>query len=90
MLRATDENGLLVYPEFIETTQQIIPLWKTRILGGLLYGVGILMLGVNLAMTWKSQPLVRSKTVQSGPAAGSIVEEETEDSTNFDDAQVKD
>jgi cytochrome c oxidase cbb3-type subunit I/II len=81
MLRATDENGLLVYPEFIETTQQIIPLWKTRILGGLLYGVGILMLGVNLAMTWKSQPLVRSKTVQSGPAAGSIVEEETETAT---------
>lgn len=76
MLRATDENGLLIYPDFIETTLQIVPLWKIRIAGGILYVIGMFMLGFNLAMTWKSQPRVVSKKVFAAPIAGAGMEED--------------
>ncbi|GAB5403086.1 MAG: cytochrome-c oxidase, cbb3-type subunit I [Aureliella sp.] len=57
MWRAIDqETGQLSYPEFIETTQSIIPLWQLRILGGILYVGGVVMLAFNALMTWMARP----------------------------------
>lgn len=57
MWRAIDQQtGQLVYPEFIETTQSITPLWWLRVLGGLLYVSGVLMMCLNALMTWLARP----------------------------------
>ena len=56
MWRAIDENGRLVYPEFIETVRVLFPMYVGRAVGGSLYLAGALMCAVNLFMTWRSRP----------------------------------
>lgn len=48
MWRQFNEQGLLEYPEFIETVVQLIPFYWIRVFGGLLYFSGMLMLVYNL------------------------------------------
>lgn len=68
MWRAIDqETGQLMYPDFIESTLTIAPLWKLRILGGALYVSGILMLVVNALMTWMSRPAKYEEPVITAP-----------------------
>ncbi len=67
MWRAMDDTGHLMYPDFIETTQSIVPLWWLRVVGGLLYVSGTLMLGLNALMTWKSRPAEYEVPVISAP-----------------------
>lgn len=55
MWRALKPNGDLMY-NFLETVQQIIPFWWTRVGAGALYVVGVLMLAFNAVMTWMSRP----------------------------------
>jgi len=50
------ETGALANPDFIETIQSIVPLWQLRILGGLLYVGGVVMLAINAVMTWTTRP----------------------------------
>ncbi len=45
--------GLLQYPNFLETTLQIIPMYIIRAIGGLLYFAGVLMMVYNLIKTAK-------------------------------------
>ena len=56
MWRAMDATGNLVYPEFIETIQEIVWLWWLRVLGGVLYVSGVVMLAINATMTWLNRP----------------------------------
>lgn len=60
MWKAVDANGLLVYPEFIETVVRIIPLYWVRALGGTLYIIGFGLMVYNITKTIKSRrsPLV--------------------------------
>jgi cytochrome c oxidase cbb3-type subunit I/II len=51
MWRAFDETGRLMYPDFMETVTQILPMYWVRLVGGTLYLVGMLMLAVNMIMT---------------------------------------
>jgi cytochrome c oxidase cbb3-type subunit I/II len=51
MWRAFDPDGLLLYPNFVETTQRILPFYHTRILGGLLYFAGLVLMIYNLMRT---------------------------------------
>jgi cytochrome c oxidase cbb3-type subunit I/II len=67
MWRAMDDTGNLMYPDFIETTQSIVPLWWLRVVGGLLYVSGTLMLGVNTLMTWMNRPAEYEVPVHSAP-----------------------
>ncbi len=55
---ATNEDGLLKYPQFIETVLALKPLYWTRMVGGTLYLVGALMCCYNLWKTAKSGKLV--------------------------------
>lgn len=48
MWRAVNEQGQLVYPDFVETVTQIIPLYYVRGVGGALYLIGFLLLLYNV------------------------------------------
>ncbi len=67
MWRAIDDTGHLTYPDFVETTQSIVPLWWLRVLGGALYVSGMLMLCYNALMTWLSRPAIYDVPVISTP-----------------------
>jgi len=54
MWRAFDDAGRLVYPDFMETVIQIIPMYWVRLVGGTLYLAGMVMLLINLFMTIKT------------------------------------
>ena len=51
MWRATNESGALAYPNFVETIDAIRGMYWTRLFGGTLYFVGILMMAWNLLKT---------------------------------------
>ncbi|HEX7071802.1 MAG TPA: cytochrome-c oxidase, cbb3-type subunit I, partial [Rhodothermales bacterium] len=56
MWRAFDESGRLLYPDFIETVIQIVPMYWVRLIGGLMYLSGVVMMGINLFKTIRSAP----------------------------------
>jgi cbb3-type cytochrome oxidase subunit 1 len=56
MWRAFDDAGRLVYPDFIETVVQIIPMYWARFVGGTLYFTGMILLIINVIMTIRSAP----------------------------------
>ncbi|TVP98023.1 MAG: cytochrome-c oxidase, cbb3-type subunit I [Planctomycetaceae bacterium] len=67
MWREMDETGRLVYPDFLETVQTIIPHWTIRIFGGALFLSGVVMLAINTLMTWMSRPAVYENPTYSAP-----------------------
>jgi cytochrome c oxidase cbb3-type subunit I/II len=67
MWRAMDESGNLANPDFVEMIQEIVWLWWFRVLGGLLYVSGVLMLAVNALMTWMTRPSTYEVPVFSAP-----------------------
>ena len=62
----TDE-GMLAYPNFLQTVTVLAPLYKLRALGGLLYFVGILLASFNLIKTASSGTLTVAEKA-SAPA----------------------
>ncbi len=56
MLNGIDKAGHLMYPDFIETVTQIIPLYWVRAIGGTLYLIGYLMFVYNIFKTIQSAP----------------------------------
>jgi cytochrome c oxidase cbb3-type subunit I/II len=57
MWRAQNEGGGLLYPNFVETLIAIKPMYWTRLVGGLLYLFGFLLMAYNLWRTAKSGSL---------------------------------
>jgi cytochrome c oxidase cbb3-type subunit I/II len=53
MWMAIDENGKLVYPDFVETVTRIVPLYGVRAFGGLLFIIGFCIMLYNIYMTVK-------------------------------------
>lgn len=51
MWMAMDDQGKLVYPDFVETVTQIVPLYWVRALGGLLFIIGFLVMVYNFYKT---------------------------------------
>ncbi|MEN0020676.1 MAG: cytochrome-c oxidase, cbb3-type subunit II, partial [Planctomycetota bacterium] len=56
MWRAFDESGRLLYPSFIETVVELLPMYWIRIIGGALYVLGTVLAVVNTFMTWRNRP----------------------------------
>ncbi len=56
MWRAFDETGRLMYPDFIETVVEILPMWWLRAIGGTLYLTGVLIGSYNLLKTRAMRP----------------------------------
>lgn len=67
MWRAFDATGRLQYPDFVDTVTAILPFYHIRLLGGLLFVVGVVMLMVNFVMTWKMRPATYEEPVQQAP-----------------------
>ena len=67
MWRALNENGTLMYPDFVETIRAIIPMYWLRAIGGTLFlaggGVGL----VNFYMTWRTPPATYDEPVHTAP-----------------------
>jgi cytochrome c oxidase cbb3-type subunit I/II len=51
MWRAFDDQGYLVYGNFLETVLRLVPLYYIRALGGLMYLAGMILLAVNAWVT---------------------------------------
>ncbi|MEM7754953.1 MAG: cytochrome-c oxidase, cbb3-type subunit II, partial [Planctomycetota bacterium] len=67
MWRAFDNSGSLVYPDFVETVVELLPMYWLRIVGGSLFVAGVVMLAVNFFMTWKNRPPTYAKQIASAP-----------------------
>ncbi|MEW5798314.1 MAG: cytochrome-c oxidase, cbb3-type subunit I [Bacteroidota bacterium] len=69
--------GILQYPNFLETTLQIIPLHMIRAVGGLLYLTGALLMVYNLMKTAKQGTFVANEAAEA-PALVKITAEPNE------------
>lgn len=65
MLKEFTEEGFLKYPNFMETVVQILPMYHIRILGGLLYISGILVMFYNVLKTVQLGKFVRYENDQA-------------------------
>jgi len=72
MWRALTPTGQLQYPDFIETTLAIMPMYMLRGVGGTLYLTGAILGGINFYKTWKSRPAVYDVPVHRAPALSRV------------------
>ena len=56
MWRAFDETGRLQYPDFVETTMRLMPMYWVRVAGGTLYITGTVIFIYNMFKTWAARP----------------------------------
>ncbi|MFA7228597.1 MAG: cytochrome-c oxidase, cbb3-type subunit I, partial [Melioribacteraceae bacterium] len=59
--------GVLQYPNFLETTLQIIPMYVIRSFGGLLFFVGLILMAHNLLMTAKIGKFIKDEETEAVP-----------------------
>lgn len=67
MWKEFTEEGLLKYPNFLDTTIRILPMHMLRALGGFLYWSGAIVMAWNLFKTAKSGVLVANEAAESFP-----------------------
>lgn len=58
-------EGVLTYGNFLETITQIIPMYITRAIGGLLYITGILLMAYNIYKTLKTGSLLSNEAAEA-------------------------
>jgi cytochrome c oxidase cbb3-type subunit I/II len=78
MWKEFGEEGVLKYPNFLETTLQIIPLHLMRAIGGTFYLVGVIIMTYNLVKTMLAGKLVAQEQA-SAPALAAVFVPEGED-----------
>ncbi|WP_295655741.1 cytochrome-c oxidase, cbb3-type subunit I [uncultured Mucilaginibacter sp.] len=67
MLKEFTPEGILKYPNFLETTLRIIPMHVMRSIGGTMYLVGVIAMAYNLARTMMQGSLVANEAAQAMP-----------------------
>ncbi len=67
MWKQFTEEGLLKYPNFLETTLSILPMHALRAIGGLLYLTGAIVMGWNLYKTMKQGQLQANEPAEAMP-----------------------
>jgi cytochrome c oxidase cbb3-type subunit I/II len=77
MWMAIDENGKLVYPDFVETVTRIVPLYGVRAFGGFLFIIGFCIMLYNIYMTVKNSKGVVKSTLIPEPLESRHEEHET-------------
>ena len=65
MWKQFTKDGFLQYPNFLETTIRIIPLYQLRAIGGTLYVTGIVLMLFNLYKTAKAGQFVGDQQTQA-------------------------
>ena len=69
MWKQFTEAGMLAYPNFLETVNQIKPMYIMRAFGGLLYFGGLFLMVYNLIKTADASKFVANEEAQSAPMA---------------------
>lgn len=69
MWKQFTEDGFLAYPNFLETVTQILPMYYTRIIGGVLYLTGAIIMVYNLTKTVKAGSFVANEEASAPPLA---------------------
>ncbi|MFA6083956.1 cytochrome-c oxidase, cbb3-type subunit I [Mucilaginibacter sp.] len=67
MLKEFNADGMLKYPNFLETTLQILPMHVMRSVGGAIYLLGVIVMAYNLFRTMKQGSLVANESAQAMP-----------------------
>jgi cytochrome c oxidase cbb3-type subunit I/II len=67
MWRAFDETGRLQYPDFVETTMRLMPMYWVRVAGGTLYITGTVIFIYNMFKTWAARPATYEVPVVQAP-----------------------
>ena len=67
MWKEFTEDGILKYPNFLETVTQIMPMYKLRALGGLMFLTGAITMAYNLVKTMK-QGTLNAEEAAEAPA----------------------
>src|SRR5476651_657067 len=69
MLKEFTPEGMLKYPNFLETTMRIIPMHVMRSVGGAMYLVGVIVMAFNLCLTALQGKLVANEAAEAMPLA---------------------
>jgi len=76
MWKQFNSEGMLQYPNFLETVLQIVPMYYLRGIGGVLYLSGVFLMVFNLVKTAKSGTLLENEKAQAAPLMpANLVEE---------------
>jgi len=67
MWKEFNAEGFLVYPNFLETTTQIIPMYMLRAIGGGLYLIGVFVMTYNLMKTAASGKFIANEEAEVAP-----------------------
>jgi len=62
MWMAIDSNGQLLYPDFVETVQRIVPLYWVRAFAGVLFITGFFIMVYNIWKTLQGAPALQDET----------------------------
>ncbi|MET3113738.1 cytochrome c oxidase cbb3-type subunit I/II [Pedobacter sp. CG_S7] len=73
MWKEFTEEGVLKYPNFLETLIQILPMYILRSIGGALYLVGVIVMTYNLIKTALSGNLLADEPAEAQPLAENYV-----------------
>ena len=76
MWKQFNPNGTLVYGNFLETVNQIMPMYWMRAIGGTMFLVGMLILVYNMIMTIKSGSKVEDELAEA-PALDKVTSKRT-------------
>lgn len=73
MWKEFTEEGVLRYPNFLETIIQILPMYVLRAIGGALYLTGVIVMTYNLIKTALAGKLVANEAAESLPLPATYV-----------------
>ena len=88
MWRAMTETGQLMYPDFVETTRALIPMYVLRALGGTIFLAGAVLGGINFYKTWKSRPAKYEEPVHVAPPLDPVYTGDAQRPADFYDHTV--
>jgi cytochrome c oxidase cbb3-type subunit I/II len=73
MWKQFNKDGFLQYPNFLETIEQVVPMFRLRAIGGTLYLVGAFMMAYNLYRTAKAGQFEPDTEAQAAPLEKTVV-----------------
>ncbi|MGB3180194.1 MAG: cytochrome-c oxidase, cbb3-type subunit I [Cyclobacteriaceae bacterium] len=69
MWKEFTQEGLLAYPNFLETVTQLKPLYAMRAFGGLIYIIGVVIMAFNLIKTAGTGSFLKNEMAEAMPLA---------------------
>jgi cytochrome c oxidase cbb3-type subunit I/II len=78
MWKEFNADGMLKYPNFLETVIQILPMYVLRAIGGALYLAGVIVMTYNLIRTVRLGKLVANEPAEAMPLAKDYIPQGSE------------